>query len=231
MKPLSGHELISEVRLRDGAKTILSFSTGKDSIGAWLAIRDHFEEVVPYYLYLVPGLEFVEESLAYYEGLFGRKIIRLPHPSLYRLLNNFVYQPPGRIPVIRAAKLPMFDYGLIRKTVAGMAGLADDVLAASGVRAADSPMRRVSFMTHGSISAGQYYPVWDWRKDRLLSEIEQAGIKLPIDYRLFGRTFDGIDLRFMLPIKKHLPKDYERVIEWFPLVDMAVWAAEMRVAA
>lgn len=39
---------------------LLSFSMGKDSIAAWLAIRDKFERIEPYYLYLIPGLEFID---------------------------------------------------------------------------------------------------------------------------------------------------------------------------
>lgn len=36
-------------------------------------------------MYLVPDLSFVEASLSYYEAYFGCHILRLPHPSLYRM--------------------------------------------------------------------------------------------------------------------------------------------------
>lgn len=211
-----------------GPTTILSFSTGKDSIGAWLAIRDHFDSVVPYYLYLVPGLSFVEESLDYFEGLMGRPIIRLPHPSFYRWLNNFTFQPPHNAATIAAARLPDFEYLDIHRIVCEAEGLDPGTMIASGVRAADSPMRRLQFSTHGAISAAQkqYYPVWDWSKDRLLAEIEGAGIKLPADYELFGRTFDGLDLRFLYPLKHKRPRDYARILEWFPLAEAEIWRYE-----
>jgi len=98
MSALSGVDTIREVAKRQ-KKTLLAFSTGKDAIAAWLAIREHFEEVVPYYLYLVPGLEFVDEQIAMYERFFETKITQLPHPSVHRLLNNFVFQPPPSFPV------------------------------------------------------------------------------------------------------------------------------------
>ena len=47
MAALSGVDTIREVAKRQ-KKTLLAFSTGKDAIAAWLAIREHFEEVVPY---------------------------------------------------------------------------------------------------------------------------------------------------------------------------------------
>lgn len=99
MTVLSGIETIEKVR-QSQDKTLLAFSTGKDAIAAWLAIRDSFDEVIPYYLYLIPDLEFVNESIDYYERFFNTKIIKLPHPSLYRLLNNFIFQPPERCLVI-----------------------------------------------------------------------------------------------------------------------------------
>ena len=76
---------------------ILAFSTGKDSIAAWLQLRKYFKHVIPYYCYTVPGLEFVENSLAYYEDFFGTHIYRLPHRSLYRLLRNLVFQSPEHV--------------------------------------------------------------------------------------------------------------------------------------
>ena len=73
---------------------ILAFSTGKDSIAAWLQMRRYFKRIVPYYCYSVPNLGFVERSLAYYEDFFGTHIYRLPHRSLYRCLRGLVFQPP-----------------------------------------------------------------------------------------------------------------------------------------
>ena len=146
--PLSGIETIREVRKKQD-KTLLAFSTGKDAIAAWLAIRDHFDEVIPYYLYLIPDLEFVEESLVYYEKFFGTKIIRLPHPSLHRWLNNFIFQAPQNCLCIEQAKLPNFDYVHIQQAIVKNRNLQKDILVADGVRAADSPMRRVAISTHG----------------------------------------------------------------------------------
>lgn len=231
--PIPGEAVVAKVRKETGAKTLLAFSTGKDSIAAMLAIRDSFEEVIPIYFYMVPGLEFIDESLNYYERtLFGgRRIHRMPHPSLYRWLSGYVYQPPHRAPVIDAAKMPQFTYKDVHDLIRGQEG-ATGALCATGVRSADSPMRHISIMQHGPIlkSKGEYFPVWDWKKGRLLEEITRSGVKLPIDYRIWGRSFDGLDARFLVPLKKHLPKDYAKVLEWFPLAEADVFRAE-RMAA
>ena len=227
MSTLTGAETIAKVR-EGNAETLLAFSTGKDAVAAWLAIRDSFDAVHPYYLHLVPGLEFVEESLAYYEQFFGVKIARLPHPSIHRWLNNFTFQPPERCAVIEQAALPEFDYRDIRKVMIEDRGLSETMLVADGVRAADSPMRRIAIKTHGPISLnqGRYHPVWDWLKADLIACFRKHGVKLPVDYKLFGRSFDGLDLRFLLPLKKHRPADYRKILEWFPLADLEVFRWE-----
>src|SRR5688572_24914779 len=88
----SSNQLCQYVADAHEGTCLLAFSTGKDSIGAYIKLRRHFSDIIPFYLYLVPGLSFVEESLQYYESIMGRRIIRLPHPSLYRWLNALVFQ-------------------------------------------------------------------------------------------------------------------------------------------
>lgn len=224
---MSGPEVIEAVRKRQD-KTLLAFSTGKDAVAAWLAIRDKFEEVVPYYLYMVPDLEFVQESIDYYERYFGTHIIQLPHPSLHRWMNNFTFQPPERCQTIERANLPDFDYTTVQALLVEDYGLQKDILVADGVRAADSPMRRISIKTHGPISYNQlkYHPVWDWKSADLQECFRKHNVKLSKDYAIFGRSFDGIDLRFLLPIKKHYPRDYQRILDWFPLVDLEIFRWE-----
>ena len=59
-----------------------------------------------------------------------------------------------------------------------------------------------------------------------MAVIKRHGIKLPVDYKLFGRTFDGIDYRFVGPLRKHLPEDFERLRFWFPLIDLEILRRE-----
>lgn len=228
-RPPPGPEIVRQVRKDTGVKTLLAFSGGKDSIAAHMAIRRAFDEVIPFYLYLVPGLEFIEESLAYYERtLFGgRRIIRMPHPSLYRWLNGGVYQPPHHAPVIEAARLPEFDYKDVHNLIRAEND-AQTAMVATGVRAADSPMRHVSIMQHGPIlkSKGEYFPVWDWKKADLVREFKKDGVKLSREYEVFGRSFDGLDARFLIPMKREYPRDFARVLEWFPLAEADIFRAE-----
>ncbi len=223
-KPLSGPDVIARVR-QETDTILLAFSCGKDSIAAWLAVREHFDRVIPFYMYLVPGLRFVEESLTYFESFFGTPIIRMPHPSLYRMLNACVDQPPERLRIIEAARLPEFEYDDVTALIVQDRGLPKSTWIANGVRAADSPNRRAAINKYGPLNwkRQNFYPVWDMVKDELIALLDQHRIRLPVDYELFGRSFDGVDHRFLTPLKQHRPDDYATILEWFPLAFLDAW--------
>lgn len=225
--PLSGPDVIRA--MQDETDTVLmSFSCGKDSIAAWLTIRPYFKKIVPYYLWLVPGLSFVEDSLRYYEDYFGTHIIRLPHPSFWRMLNNFMWQSPERCQVIEAARMPNYDYDDMNRLIIEREGLPDTTFCVSGVRAVDSPVRWSTMKKHGAINWNRryFYPVWDMRKDELIRLIERNHINLPVDYAMFGRSFDGVDYRFLKPLREYYPADFEKLIEWFPMANLEIMRYE-----
>lgn len=58
---------------------IVGFSGGKDSIVTLDLCVRYFKRVVPFFMYLVPDLEFQERMLKRYEDKYGIEIIRLPH--------------------------------------------------------------------------------------------------------------------------------------------------------
>jgi hypothetical protein len=218
--PLDGAGVIKDIRARTDT-ILLAFSCGKDSIATWIECRKHFPHIYPYYMYLVPDLQFVNRSLDYYEQFFGCHIARYPHPSLYQWLRRGVFQAPERLKIIEQFGLLTPDYGDLQDVMRAHLKLGPDSFVASGVRAADSPVRLLAIKKHGAISENkrQFFPIWDWNKARLLDCIRGAGVKLPADYRVFGRSFDGLDYRFLAPMKEAFPRDYQRILEWFPLAE------------
>ena len=228
---LSGEQVIHEMRRRSDT-ILLAFSCGKDSIAAWLALRPHFTRIVPYYMYLVPGLEFVERSLRYYEAFFGCHIARIPHRSLYRMLVNLVFQAPENCRIVEACEFRTPEYDDLIDLLREDCKLSPDVYVAHGVRAADSPIRRGAVTKYGAVNHHRktFWPIWDWRKADVIRAINQSGVKLPIDYRWLGRSFDGLDYRFLAPIKEHAPKDYARILEFFPLAEVEIMRRQYALA-
>ncbi len=224
-------EVMEEIAELSGGRCLLAFSRGKDSIAAWLELRESglFSEIVPFHLNIIPGMRFIEDSLDYFEDWFQTRIIRLPHISFYRMLGHCVLQPPERIRAITDLGLDRctrFTYDHVRRWLAEDLGWPEATTwTANGVRAADSPRRRVHITKSRAktFSRKQFHPIFDMRTADVMAVIERHGIKLPIDYEIFKpkpRTFDGIDWRFVKPLRDHLPDDFELLKFWFPLVEI-----------
>lgn len=230
---IKGRPPSSEIRAALAAEqrtVLVAFSAGKDAIAAELALQDAGIETVLAYLWYIPGkrpgttLDFIEDTLTDLEQRLGKPIHRYPHPSFYRWLNNLVFQPPERCAVIEAAQMPTPTYEATWKLIREDLGLPADTWVADGVRAADSIVRRASFVRHGIMKTSnlKVSPIADWLKGEVLGRIAAAGIPLPVDYELWGRSFDGIDYRFLGPLAERFPNDFARVLEWFPLADLEI---------
>ena len=62
-------EAVIEKMGAEHPEVILAFSAGKDSLGAWLAMRGYFSRILPVYYYGIPGLEFIERGIRYRPAL------------------------------------------------------------------------------------------------------------------------------------------------------------------
>lgn len=212
-----------------GKPVLVAFSTGKDALACEAALREAGVETKLAYLYYIPGLQFVEETLAQQEDMLGKPIARYPHPSLWRWLNALVFQPPERCAIIEAAKMPNIDYDTMWDLIRDDMGLPHDTLVADGVRAADSIVRRASFVRHGVLKPAKrkVSPIADWVKAEVMDCLRRHRLTLPRDYEWFDRSFDGIDYRFLEPISRHAPDDYQRILEWFPLAELELFRTNL----
>jgi hypothetical protein len=86
-------EKIKELK---GQTVLLAFSRGKDAIVTWLYLREHDINVIPVYYSLCPEIEFVNESLSYYEKYFQQKIEVLPSERYADMIQCGVFLTKSR---------------------------------------------------------------------------------------------------------------------------------------
>ncbi len=215
-------ELCEQIAVRTDGVTLLRFSCGKDAIASWIQLRRHFHTIIPIYHYLHPDLNFVNDSLKYYEDFFKTEILRVPNSKLYEHLNTGLYQDLDTWNGVKEFQLHDFDNDEVNERVKQEKVIDKYVMTGIGVRAADSLNRQLSIKKHGAVNEGRktFFPVYDWNIEKLISEIKQSGCKLPIDYKICGKSFDGLDYRFIKPLKDNFPNDYEKLKELFPLIDV-----------
>lgn len=183
-----------DVKLRTGRSEALCFySGGKESrVVAALAKRS-FQRVVGVFMYLVPGLECVEEALAY-----GTRMLKA---SLHR---------PTLAPELAAAIPKDMAIGDVYDLAIEDSGIP---MILTGAKAADSMWRR------RSLKAVQYrevkHPIETWTLADVRNFLAANNIPVPSSS---GRSATGIDLTepSLLWLHDTFPRDFERLLEFFP---------------
>jgi len=226
--PKPSGDLVPVARGIAGNRLLLSFS-GRDSLAAWIFLRDAGFEIIPYWLYTVPGLSYDVEMLDYYQRYFGTHIIRLPHPYLFDLYKWGAWQPLENWRVLVKSKLPTFRYADIEKVLAVQFGLGDNYLSAVGIKAADNLMRHRLIYQMGPIGLRKrhyYYAVWDWKTADIKECLAKNDVKLSKSYLIFGVTGDLLHYNVIKTMKEKSPEDYKKVLEVFPMIDIELFRYE-----
>lgn len=200
-------------------EVLVGFSGGKDScVTLDLCVR-HFERVVPFFLYTVPGLSFQEKTLRIYEQRYGLEILRLPHFETSNFLRYGTYRDfDADVPIISTAEL--YDYLRIKTGIYWIA---------AGERIADSIVRRAMIVRSGSIDfkRGRFYPVAYWRKRDVMEYMRVKRLYLGAESRKCGFSARDISGPTLLMVKRNWPDDYERIRRIYPLCEAAVRRAEL----
>lgn len=222
----NGTDAIKYVRNKTDT-IMLSFSRGKDSIAAWLVLREHFPRIIPVHMHAVPHLSFVDESLAYYEKFFGTHIIDVMHPAGMRTLNQYGFQSPENCSVIELFRIPNLTFNQLFIEIGKDLGL-EKPWVATGVRGCDTLVRRTVWKRFGAVTENthKFKPIIEYTKDDVLKIITANGVKLPYDYVMFGRTIGRTIWGFLKPLKEHLPDDFERIKDFYPMVDVELLRRE-----
>lgn len=193
----------------------------------WLYLRPHFK-IVPYFLFHIPGLSYVESSLAYYEDYFEQHIYRMPHPALYDMFTTGAYQPVHRVSIIDGMRLPQFEYADIEDILCARLKLGK-IFSAVGMRTADNIQRYTMITQVGPLGFKRrrwYYAIWDWNVAQVSEIIKRHGVKLAPEYSTMGRTIASFQYQELRALKDNYPADFEKFREWFPLIDLEFFRYE-----
>lgn len=196
---------------------IVGFSTGKDSLVTLDLCRRYLKRVHVFFMYLVPGLEFQERSLKYYEQRFNVQILRLPHWQLAGMLSACTF----RNPTSATCSLPNIKITDAENLVRERFG-CDWI--AYGLKKSDSLSRRPWLEKNGGIDHKKrtFYPVADFTDKAIYAYLRKYRLPLPVDYRLFGRSFGRLWAAELQGIKSHFPDDYRRILEVFPYAEAEI---------
>lgn len=227
-------ELCAHIREIGGDYVAVSMS-GKDSFAMMLQLRKFWDKdkIIPIHGYLVPGMRHIEESLRDFERQLGQHIYRLPHPFLYHFLTTYTFNTPHGCTVVERANLPQYNWDLVFEVLKNELHLPDETWMAVGVTMHDSQMRAATIKKYGAMNNERrtFFGIYDWNLERIAAELQNAGWVLPQYYRLYGRSLDGLDYRFVHLMKKHYPDDYALLLKWWPLLECEIKRIQYREEA
>ena len=216
----ASRSLCEEISRLSSGVCLLGFSRGKDSIAAWIFLRQFFHTIIPFHCANVPHLSFVDTSLDYYERVFETKIIKCLSGEVSRAIDNLIFQPLEDEQDIDALELWNYDNHHIVELIKEELGILD-AWCAFGINATDSIDRRIYIKKNQGRNEERktFYPCFDWTKVQIIEAIDRAGIKLPRDYLLANRSFAGVPLyRHLARMDEIFPNDMEKIETVFPFI-------------
>lgn len=229
--------LCEEISKRSDGICILAFSRGKDSIPAWIWLKEFFHTIYVYHLGPAPNMGYTERSLKYYEKVFETPILRwidgevLENISLksFQLIENYELIDQLNLPKEYYSYHEMAD--IVRekyncpKAWHAMALLANDNIFRRMNLQKKTKQGEMTF--DGGIPDNRhmtFYPTFDWTLNQNLEAITKNGIWLPDDYAMIRRTMSSAFSPHSLEaLMECAPEDFEATQAMFPLIK-AVWA-------
>lgn len=221
MEDRSKHPLaVIRAMKQSGVKeVIVAFSSGKDSLACLELCVEHFDRVVPYFMYIVKGLSFQEQHLKYIEAKYSLEVLRIPDWRLAKMLaGDFC-----RHKTVNSQSTKIITWRDVDNYVRSKTGIH---WVASGETVNESLHRRGMIVSSNGIcpKRGHFYPVGWWRRQDVHSFLSQRGIILPSEYRIMrdGRSFGGISPTQLADIKASYPDDYAKILKLFPLAEIQI---------
>lgn len=219
------HEIIKRAKDAGIRDCVIAFSGGKDAIATLDLCVKNFDSVWLYFLYIVPGLSWEEESLQWAERTYGVEIHRLPHPSLSKLFRDCTFRHGTK----QATECPLLTPRQIDNYCRHQSGFR---WVAAGERASDSLERQAYIKHSGGVDATRlrFYPIGFWREQDVLSYLSRNRLPTPRMY-LFKddphfqkrgkkrQQFGGFQLDTVSFIQERMPEDFAKIKELFPLIE------------
>jgi 3'-phosphoadenosine 5'-phosphosulfate sulfotransferase (PAPS reductase)/FAD synthetase len=210
----------------------IGLSMGKDSLACAVLLKKLNIDFLPFYFYHIPELEFVNEQIKFYENYFDKKIIQMPHPMLYDNLRHQDFMPKNMADDVSSYHLPKMEFETLMKYYMIEMGINTDYYDVVGMRASESFNRRKFFEKLGkgySEKKKKIYPIYNWNKKQVLDFLKENQCPLSNDYPIWNRSFDGLKYQFLFGVKENYPQDFEKIKEYFPLIEADLYRYEFNL--
>jgi len=204
-------ELLKETASKHDAVSV-GLSGGKDSLVTLALCLRYFKRVEPFFMQLVPGIEFerqmLESALSQFPGL---KLTVVTHWALrWHLENGIFCRATRRLP-------PELTQGELWQVARAKTKCP---ITAVGYKRSDDPARRKE-MIRTKHMTDRIYPIAEWSNRDVVEFCEANSIVIPDTGNQVGFGIDTNPARVCWLYDNH-PGDFERLAEWFPFIRASV---------
>lgn len=207
---------------------ILHFSTGVDSVVSYLRLKEFGIKPILIYKYFLPDIPMVMNYIDWFERKYNERVYLIPNTLFYQHIDNALYQFPiyGRED-FRNNLTPFLFYKEFRKKsvdkkILKAIGLKkEDVVFHVGVRYTDGLLRYLSIQKNGVWNKDNtFFPIASFKVNDLKEMLDKYECKLPIEYKLFGISFESLRSWNIGLIRQECPASYEYMLQFFPMVKL-----------
>ena len=198
-----------ELIRRSSESVLVSFSGGKDSLVLLNLSLQVFDKVECFFMYYVPGIEFVEKQIEFAEKKYQVKIHRIQHWAYSVAKKHGVYCSP--LPDVEIWKLAD-----IYEKAREMSGIKPIVI---GAKRDDGQWRRTNSAMLGYDDI--YRPIYEWTTYDVIGFCKLRKIQIPKSENMKNTVVD-LSTKFVLWAYENEPQAYEKLKEYFPFLDAMI---------
>lgn len=213
---MSALKIISEARKEASSIVLFSSITGKDSIVLTDLLSKHFEEVLCVFMYMVPGISFVDKYLNWQQAKYPNcRFIQVPHFVLLQMIRN------GELGIKQDKTVRKLNLATLSSEICKKHGIE---WSCYGFKKTDSLNRRLMLNTYEYSGLNRnnkkIYPLADWKDKDVLAYIKANKLLPPVKYDAKRSSdIDPKDGAFLYWCKNNYPEDYNKIVAQFPLAE------------
>jgi len=213
-------DFLSKVDSLKNKTNILHFSCGADAVASYLRLKEFAIKPILVYHYFLKDLPMVKNYINWFEKKFNERIFQFPSTLFSEMIYKGLYQYPVKA---REKFYNRIGYELqghskekFDKFLADSIG--GDVVFHLGLKYTDGLRRYQHLIKNGCYHGNKFYPIASFQVKDIQDILEKYDCLLPIEYRLWGLSFESPRAWNIPLIKKNCPETYKMILDWFPLI-------------
>jgi len=204
-------DFLSKVDTLKDKTNVLHFSLGADSVACYLRLKEFGIKPILVYHYFLKDLPMVKNYIDWFENKFNEHIYQFPSTLYSEMINKALFQLP--IKARERFRNKIISFGLDKHTKEKFDRFLDTALGKGvifhlGLRYTDGLRRYQHLSKYGCSYGNKFYPIVSFQVKDIQDILEKNGCLLPIEYRLWGLSFESPRAWNINLIKEHCPETY-----------------------